>query len=58
VVHLETHFIHEHLSATQVVRSRGDAKAFERIDELHAMFRAYDRTDATRIRRWWRNWAS
>jgi glycosyltransferase involved in cell wall biosynthesis len=47
VVHLETHLIHEHLSATQVVRSRGDAKAFERIDELHAMFRAYDRTDAT-----------
>ena len=27
VVHLETHFIHEHLSATQVVRSRGDARA-------------------------------
>jgi len=47
VVHLETHYIHENLSATQVVRSRGDAKAFAMMDQLHSMLRAYDRSDAT-----------
>ncbi|MET3433818.1 glycosyltransferase involved in cell wall biosynthesis [Herbaspirillum seropedicae] len=47
VVHLETHYIHENLSATQVVRSRGDAQAFAMMDQLHGMFRAYDRSDST-----------
>lgn len=40
VVHLETHYIHEHLSADSVVRSRGDAKAFARMHELHDKFRS------------------
>ncbi|MCA1324229.1 GT4 family glycosyltransferase PelF [Herbaspirillum seropedicae] len=39
VVHLETHYIHEHLAASKVVKSRGDARAFERMHELHEMFR-------------------
>ncbi|QDD66473.1 DUF3492 domain-containing protein [Herbaspirillum seropedicae] len=47
VVHLETHYIHENLSATQVVRSRGDAQAFAMMDQLHGMLRAYDRSDST-----------
>ncbi|WP_075255642.1 GT4 family glycosyltransferase PelF [Herbaspirillum camelliae] len=47
VVHLETHYIHENLSATQVVRSRGDAQAFAMMGQLHSMFRAYDRSDST-----------
>lgn len=46
VVHLETHYIHEHLAASQVVRSRGDAAAFARMDELHTKFRTYGRSDA------------
>nr|WP_238540892.1 GT4 family glycosyltransferase PelF [Herbaspirillum sp. YR522] len=39
VVHLETHYIHEHLAASRVVRSGGDAHAFERMHALHEMFR-------------------
>ncbi len=46
VVHLETHYIHEHLAASEVVRSRGDAAAFARMDELHDKFRSYGRSDA------------
>ncbi|NUU04317.1 GT4 family glycosyltransferase PelF [Herbaspirillum robiniae] len=47
VVHLERHYIHEHLAAPNVVRSRGDARAFERMDELHTQFRNYSRGGAS-----------
>jgi len=42
VVHLETHYLHEHPEKPTVVRSRGDAHAFARMDELHVKFRNYD----------------
>ncbi|MBP0600578.1 GT4 family glycosyltransferase PelF [Herbaspirillum sp. LeCh32-8] len=47
VVHLERHYIHEHLAAPNVTRSRGDAAAFAQMDELHTKFRDYGRGGAS-----------